>query len=207
MSLPMFTRRHICTLLLTSLLAACSSSGSEDAIGDDSVLRRHVAPPSSPQEVAAAAIFEDDALSIYVCGAAGQEPAYTRWFFSMPVRADGSFEGSADDWDMRGVIADGEITATMFGAADDRRDFVFDAVEDGSGAGLYTQRDGACQAGLIAWEDGAAPGGLGFRGAWCDGAGEFGQVIILQPEAFTAEGGEGVVDGRDEVGTLSLVPF
>ncbi|MEM6293931.1 MAG: hypothetical protein AAGA54_21825 [Myxococcota bacterium] len=194
--------RPASSLLLTlALLSACAAS--DDDAQTEPLARVHVAPAQAG--VAAAASIEDDSLTLYVCGSGSTLDTHTRWFFSLPLRGDDSFEGTAEGWQAAGERDGDSIRVTL--TDPDGLDTTLDFDAATGTAGLYTFDSPGCITGLVAWDDADAAGGLGVQGAWCDGAGAFGQVIILAPDAFTADGGEGRVEDRDDLGTFTLRPF
>ncbi len=201
--------------LLTVLTGACDSdSDAQDGTAsagtsseDPSAFRLHVSPAITTDSVAMAAVIDGDAVTVYVCGGGASLSTHTRWFFSMPIDAEGDFTGDDQGWTLSGNLADGVLSADLSGPAGEDPAVDFLAVEEGSAAGLYTRSVNGCITGVVTWEDPSKPGGLGSQGAWCNDQDEFGQVIILEPDAFTADGGDVRVEGRDDVPPFEVIPF
>ena len=182
------------------MLVAQGGCESESA---ESVARAHVS--AAREGVAAALSIQNESLTLYVCGSGSTLATHTRWFFSLPFEDKESFEGQADGWTVAGDREGDSFRATLTDPAGATTSLDFEAA---SGAeGLYSFENADGRTGLVAWDDADAPGGLGFQGAWSDGVDAFEQVIILAPDAFTSDGGDGAVDGRRDLGTLMLRPL
>ncbi len=196
-----FVRPAACLLGTLVLLSACESESADSQ--EEPLARVHVA--AAQEGVAAAASIIGETLTLYICGSEETLDTHTRWFFSLPLQEDDTFEGQADGWSVAGERNGDSIVVTL--RDPDGGDAMLDFDAATGAQGLYTFDSPGCTTGLVAWADDDAPGGLGFQGAWCDGAGAFGQVIILAPDSFTAEGGDGAVEDRDDLGTFTLRPF
>lgn len=129
------------------------------------------------------AVLRDEQIRIYVCG--GPESfASSRWF-SGAVK-DGSFELESRGWSLAGELIDGRLAGSLRLPGDIERSWVADAVGAGSVAGLYEARTGDCTSGLVAQEQ--PDGQIDAQGTWCDGRGNFDQIIILSPMVATSKG-------------------
>lgn len=134
-------------------------------------------------------VIEGDQVGAYTCGGDEDLMEHTEWFM-----------GTAHIIDARSAWIDcGDTSFTFVLAADGTAEGFFVDI-DGSTwdwtarptrpdtiAGLYRAFDPMCSTGAIVIQD--APGDVPFvQGAWCDGAGEFRQVVPMEPVQLTEQG-------------------
>lgn len=185
------TRKTPAWPLALVLLSGCDSG--EDAEPFELSARVHVARAEGSDVVMGAITESDDSLTIYSCGGPTTFATHTRWF-----RGDFGHDGdpnafvlTADDFEVRGERTEDGLSGELVEPDGATHALTFSPTSDTDPAGLYTATMDGCATGVVVFDDGTT------QGTYCNSAGEFTQVIILQPADLSANGFEVQVERPD----------
>jgi hypothetical protein len=185
--------------LAAILLVACATTESDDPI--ELSERVHVARVDG-SDVMLGAIVEGSSLTVYVCGGPSTFETHTRWFrggFGEGGDAD-AFAIEADGFVLRGSRTEDGLEGALVEPEGVEHAFATTPTTDSDAAGLYTTAVDGCTTGVVVMPDST------LQGTYCNSAGEFTQVIILQPSDLSANGFEVSVERPDGPLTLFVDP-
>lgn len=172
----------------TFALAACDGAGL-DATGDGAATTpvtavAAYAGPVGDSDLALALTLHDRDIMAYVCGGATTYASYTRWFTGR-IADDGSMTLTREGWTLRITAIGAWVEGALVGPRGETIDFDVSRVSAPYGLYRSAAGDGACATGLVLWDE---DGSMATQGAWCDGAGRFGQVTPIAPMPVDAAG-------------------
>ena len=185
---------------------ACSSTAQHgDERGDTELGARSLVGQVDDSDVVIGIALDGDDITLYTCGGVQTYATHSRWF-------QGSF-GDGEDPDAFSMDLDGfRVSGTRSADAiagslrePDGTTHSFTAAptaEDGL-SGLYDTSIDGCRTGVVLF---STPDGVSGQGTYCDDAGQFIQVIILQPVELTSEGVEVQVEKPDGPATFFVQP-
>lgn len=168
--------------LLVAALASLFVAGCGSASGEAPAFVGNV----EGQDAVVGAVSDGERATFYLCGGDSTYETLTRWFTGS-VAADGALDlsNAKGDWKVSGNLESGSGQIT----GDQGETFTWTAhAASGDVDGLYQVMDGSCRTGAVVGDlDGK--GTTRLQGVWCDGEGNFAQVIPLRNQIeLTAKG-------------------
>lgn len=166
------TERPRALAALTLALLAC------DTAADAPLDATFVGKVGGTDVVVAVALGGGEAQA-YLCGGDATRSTWTRWLTG--DAGSGDFSATSGGWTLTGTAQGATLTGTVSGPDGERS---FHASAATGLAGLYRGAE-PCPTGLVVWMTADGPAA---QGAWCDGAGVYGQVEPVMPIAVTPQG-------------------
>ena len=157
------------------------------------------AGPVSGSDVAVGVVVDGTSMALYACGGATTYATDSRWFLGA-ASSSGAFTLTKDGWTASGTVTASSVSGTLTSPANATLSFNV-PVYANSAAGLYEGvGTGGCMTGVVAWP---SNGTMQTQGTWCNGTGDFEQVIPVTP---VATGFSITVDHDAEVLYFNVVP-
>ena len=128
-------------------------------------------------------------VALYVCGGT---TGYAHWsqtggWFIGNTDSTGHFSFAQGGTSVIGSVSATGSSGTMTDSTGETLSWSFAPASSTDGSGLYQATvTGGCMTGVIVWSD---SDGLHSQGAWCDGLGDFAQVIPARPLAGAPSNG------------------
>ncbi|MFO0563267.1 MAG: hypothetical protein U0269_34915 [Polyangiales bacterium] len=167
---------------LTAASLVLTLAGCSDAVQPTDPDRAVYVGRIAGSDLALGVVVEDGALVAYLCGGPSTLESHTSWLDGASRGASLSAQGPRASLS---AVANGQrVDGTLVDSQGVRWAFSLARAADGSRAGLYESREGACRTGVILFdaETGAA------QGAGCDGQGRRSQVTPVRPMTVSTSG-------------------
>jgi len=148
-----------------------------------------------------AMVWENEKVSLYVCGHESSLKLYTRWYHGNMSSTADSFSLLGGEWGSQGTVVGDSVNGSLQAPMGSEHPFILKAVAAGTISNLYSVIDSGCRTGVIVAQslDGAD---TIVQGAWCNDTGMVKQVTPMTPIAL-GENGLGVTvltdDGHKEL--------
>ncbi len=173
-------------------LAGCGTKG--DSVHPTPDAGASVLPTISVGEVGTTdavlgVVTQADRIVFYVCGGASTYSTHTRWFKGTfdPAASEPSFSLTAAGWTVSGQHDSGGWTGELAMPSGQKLPWRARHTAQGKLEGLYQVMDGNCRTGVVI-QEGATGDEPRVQGVWCDGGGQFAQVVAVRPVAISDQG-------------------
>lgn len=187
--------------------AACSSAAGDGGDDDAELVAGSLVGQLDGSDVVLGVVLsDDDEITAYACGGVDTYATHSRWFEGRFGEGDDpdAFSIELEDFVLSGRRTSDAIAGSLRDPDGTTRSFTVAPTADDSLSGLYDADVDGCRTGVVLF---STPDGVEGQGTYCNDAGEFIQVIILQPVALSAGGVQVQVDKPDGPSTFVVHPL